>query len=102
ENADVFLSCHRQGDPSCTYLESMGCGTPIVGYDNEMWRELSVASGGGWTVRMGDVDAIVRRLASLTTEDILSAGASALAFAKAHDFDQEFRRRMEHLAALAP
>ncbi|MBL9053727.1 MAG: glycosyltransferase, partial [Tabrizicola sp.] len=34
KNADLFISCHRQGDPSCTYIESMGCGLPIVGYDN--------------------------------------------------------------------
>ncbi len=27
-NIDLFVCCHRQGDPSCTYLETMACGTP--------------------------------------------------------------------------
>ncbi len=29
---DVFVCCHIQGDPSCSYLESFGSGLPIVGY----------------------------------------------------------------------
>src|SRR6185295_6181346 len=33
--ADLFVCCHRQGDPSCTYHETLSCGVPIVGYGNE-------------------------------------------------------------------
>ena len=35
---DLFLCCHRSGDPSCTYLEVLSCGVPIVGYDNDAFR----------------------------------------------------------------
>ena len=40
-SADLFLSCHHQSDPSCTYLEAMGCGLALVGYDNQMLAGLS-------------------------------------------------------------
>ena len=33
QEADIFLSCHRQDDPSCAYLEAMGCGLPVLGYE---------------------------------------------------------------------
>jgi colanic acid/amylovoran biosynthesis glycosyltransferase len=33
---DVFVCCHIQIDPPCTYLESYGAGLPIVGYANRM------------------------------------------------------------------
>ena len=49
--SDVFLCAHQQGDPSCTYLETFGSGTPIVGYANEAWTPLCTASGGGIVVR---------------------------------------------------
>lgn len=34
-SVDLFVCCHRQGDPSCTYLETFACGVPIAGYANE-------------------------------------------------------------------
>ena len=45
KQADLFICCHVQGDPSCTYLETFACGVPIVGYANEMWTPLSQDSG---------------------------------------------------------
>ncbi len=38
-NADLFLAPHRQSDPSCSYLEAMGCGVPVLGTNNRMWSE---------------------------------------------------------------
>lgn len=52
KNVDLFLCCHRQGDPSCTYLETMSCGVPIVGYDNEAFAGLVQHSHTGWSVQM--------------------------------------------------
>ena len=46
---DLFVCCHRQGDPSCTYLETMACGVPIVGYGNEAFEgSLPAQAPGGW------------------------------------------------------
>jgi colanic acid/amylovoran biosynthesis glycosyltransferase len=99
-HADIFLSCHRQADPSCTYLESFGCGLPVIGYDNEMWRDMQQASGAGWVVPMGQTDKLAERLADVlrNPSDLSSHAAQALAFAKAHDFETEFTNRMRHYA----
>jgi len=35
QNIDLFVSCHPQGDHSCTYIETISAGVPIVGYANE-------------------------------------------------------------------
>jgi glycosyltransferase involved in cell wall biosynthesis len=101
--ADVFLSCHRQSDPSCSYLEAMGCGLPIVGYDNAMLRPLAEASQGARVVRMGDVTALAAGIADWASDrpSLAKAAAHALAFAKSHDFETEFARRMAHLADVA-
>lgn len=100
-HADMFLSCHRQGDPSCTYIESMGCGLPVVGYENEMWGPLCRESGGGWSVPVGDVDALAARISTLTTQERVKAADAASAFARLHDFQTEFQGRMAHLAGVA-
>ena len=98
KNADLFISCHRQGDPSCTYIESMGCGLPIVGYANEMWGPLCNKSNGGWAVAVGDITALAARIATTPRPSIAAAADAAAAFAQAHDFHTEFSGRMAHLA----
>ncbi|GAB1480178.1 hypothetical protein MASR2M74_27530 [Paracoccaceae bacterium] len=101
-HADLFLSCHRQADPSCTYLESMGCGVPVLGYDNAMWRRLAEVSGAGWVRPMAQPDALAEAIAGLARDrqKVITAATRARAFAAAHDFESEFGRRMTHLAGL--
>ncbi|AXI47109.1 hypothetical protein C1J03_14445 [Sulfitobacter sp. SK012] len=101
-NADLFLSCHRQSDPSCTYLESMGCGIPIVGYRNSMWRNLAEKSGGGWAVPMGRTKDLAGKIASLDSDrqQLKDAGELGLRFAENHAFEDEFSKRMDHLSSL--
>lgn len=101
--ADVFVSCHRQSDPSCTYVEAMGCGLPVIGYDNQMWARLARTSGAGWVQPMGDTRSVIERLAALAADraQVLSRAEAALTFARAHDFDHEFIARMDHLKRLA-
>lgn len=100
-NADLFVSCHRQGDPSCTYIESMGCGLPIVGYDNEMWGPLSRSSGAGWAEPLGSVDALAARIANSHRSEFSRAAQAAFDFARQHDFETEFLGRMNHLKRVA-
>jgi glycosyltransferase involved in cell wall biosynthesis len=102
--ADIYLCCHRQSDPSCTYLENMGCGLAVAGYGNQMWQALSAESGAGWTVPMGDLDAmaaLVQRLDGARAE-VVACSEKAMAFAKEHDFLTEFRKRMSHLVQNRP
>ena len=98
--ADLFLTCHRQSDPSCSYIEAMGCGLAVAGYDNHMWQGLSLASGSGQVVPMGRPEALAAAIAAWDRdrEALISQNRIALDYARAHDFTTEFDRRMEHLA----
>lgn len=101
-SVDLFVCCHRQGDPSCTYLETMGCGVPIVGYDNEAFLGICSESQSGWVVPMDRPKAMARRVAELAADrgSIRDAAQRSLDFARNHCFEDTFRRRAEHLAAL--
>jgi glycosyltransferase involved in cell wall biosynthesis len=101
--ADLFLSCHRQSDPSCTYLEAMGCGAAIAGYANRMWARLAAESGGGVTAPLGRPAALAAAIAAWHADRpaLIAAQASALAFARRHDVETVFAARMAHLRAAA-
>lgn len=101
--ADLFLSCNRQSDPSCTYIESMGCGLPIAGYSNEMWQGLRESSQAGWTAPLGDWEALADKIVELSSqrEEILEKADKALSFAADHRFEREFQRRIDHLQDVA-
>lgn len=100
QQADLFLSCHRQSDPSCTYLECLGCGVPVVGYKNAMWQDLAAQSGGGWAVPLGQINALADKISEVSRDPaaLLQAGQKGLEFAKTHAFEAEFSKRMAHLA----
>ena len=99
---DIFVCCHVQSDPSCTYLESFGAGLPIVGYANRMWRRLSAESGAGFASPMARpaavVDNIQRLAADFSMLSRMSAGARR--FAADHAFEEEFARRVGDLNAV--
>jgi glycosyltransferase involved in cell wall biosynthesis len=97
---DVFVCCHVQSDPSCTYLESFGAGLPIVGYDNRMWRGLLKASGAGYASPMGRPARVAEDIARLiTARELDQMSARALEFARNHTFEIEFQKRVDALNA---
>ena len=98
EQVDVFVCCHRQGDPSCTYAETLGCGVPMVGFANESLAALVEENGVGWTVPMGLVSALAERIAALAAnrEDICAKSAAALRFAENNHFETVFDQRIDH------
>lgn len=101
--ADIFLSCHRQSDPSCSYLEAMGCGLAVAGYDNAMWSAMCARSQGGTVVRMGDAAGLARAIAAWDRDRsaLASSGRNAWSFAMQHDFHHVFAARMAHLRQVA-
>ena len=101
--ADVFLGCHRQSDPSCTYIEAMGCGVAVASYDNRMWQRLNGEAQAGWGSPLGEPEVLAERLVAIARDPdaITRASRNAWAFSQAHAFLPEFRRRMEHLARIA-
>ena len=100
---DLFLCCHRQPDPSCTYLETLSCGVPIMGYGNRAWRGILNLADVGWMTAIGARDEVVRRLTDLdeNRSKLAAKIQNARDFAKAHSFEAEFKQRVDHLERLA-
>ena len=98
-NADIFVCCHRQGDPSCTYLETMSCGVPIVGYDNEAFTGLVEYARSGWLVKMNRPDLMARKIRDLSNnrQEIIASSRQALSFSRQHSFESTFRNRITHM-----
>lgn len=99
DQVDLFVCCHRQGDPSCTYLETMACGVPIVGYANEAFEGLMQHCSAGVSVPMNDFVAMAATIDRLcrNPEQVGEMARAALAFARRHTFEQEFRLRIEDM-----
>jgi glycosyltransferase involved in cell wall biosynthesis len=99
---DVFVCCHRQGDPSCTYIETMSCGVPVIGYDNEALAGLLRRVPAGVGVPMDDVSSLADALARLHADrpSLATMSRRALDFAAQNTFEETFRKRMEHLQTL--
>ena len=102
-NIDLFICCHRQGDPSCTYLETMSCGVPIIGYDNEAFVGVVNQSQAGWLVKMNRPDLLAEKIAELNQnrELIMAESYKSLEFAKQHTFEKTFQRRINHIQEIA-
>ena len=99
DEIDLFVCPHRQGDPSCTYLETLACGVPIVGYANEAWSGLLELSGCGKQVTLDDYKLLASAVARLHAdrEAIAKLSLKAWDFAQDHTFEATFARRIEHL-----
>jgi len=98
ENADLFICCHTQGDPSSTYPEVMSCGVPIAGYANEAFMGIVKHSGSGWTVPISDAGALADLVAGLDADRsrIAEAARTARAFARNHTVETTFANRTAH------
>jgi glycosyltransferase involved in cell wall biosynthesis len=101
--ADLFLACHVQGDPSCTYLETFACGVPVAGYANEMWTALQRHSLGGVAVPVGDHAALARATMALLADParLRDAALGARAFAAANTMEAGWDLRVARLLELA-
>jgi len=101
---DVFVCCHTQNDPSCTYLEAFGAGLPIVGYANRMWSGLSKESGIGYATPLGHTADVVASVSGLISdlEALRHMSRKAREFAVAHTFEAEFKKRAHDIRANLP
>lgn len=98
---DLFICPHPQGDPSSTYTETMACGVPTVGFDNEAFLSVAADSNSGWTVPMGDTTALARQVVDLhqSRDRIVAHARRARDFAKSHSFENTMQRRVAHFLA---
>lgn len=99
DTVDLMLLPHLQGDPSCTYFESLGSGAPVLGFANATLSPLVQRHGVGWAVPRGDIDGMVEILRSLIDdpEALLRARQSGLDLVAANDFETTTQRRVDHL-----
>jgi colanic acid/amylovoran biosynthesis glycosyltransferase len=100
---DLFVCCHPQGDPSCTYLETMACGVPIAGYGNDAFAGVVRHSGAGWITPMLQPQKLAAEIQRLSRQrdELLAISLKALRFAQQHTFEKTFERRVEHLRAVS-
>jgi glycosyltransferase involved in cell wall biosynthesis len=103
EHADLFLCCHPQSDPSCTYMETLGCGVPIAGFANRAWSGILEQAPVGWAVPIGDATGLARQVLALDKqrELIVAAAQDAISLAASHTFESTFERRVTHLLEVA-
>lgn len=101
--SDLFVCCHRQGDPSTTFIETMSAGVPLVGYAREGLREIVSPAQAGWVSPCDDVEALAARITELDgARETLVAGAYAAAgFTRSKSFEETMSRRVNHLRAVA-
>lgn len=102
EKVDLFVALHRQSDPSCTYLETLSCGVPIVGYRNQAFSGILDLAEVGWGVRPDDIDAVslmILRL-DLAREEIAEKSRNAAGFGRQHDFETTYKNRIDHLLSI--
>lgn len=101
QNAGIYLSCHRQSDPSCSYIENMGCGLAVIGYANRMWSSLCLASKAGWAGPLGDREALASLIekGAKNRQQLATFCRAARDFSGRHSFESEFEARVRHLRA---
>lgn len=99
QSVDAFLCCHRQADPSCTYLETLGCGTPIVGYLNNAFAGVLTLGPCGAGVPMDDIEGLAAAIRRLDADRPRLAGLirGAAEVAGTRLFEDVFAARIEHL-----
>jgi len=102
-HVDLFICPHPQGDPSCTYLETMSCGTPITGYDNEALRGLTDLAKVGWCTALGKPGDLAGQIARLhhNRQELVSDAIRSLRFAAQHTFETTMKARVDHLLSCA-
>ena len=99
DTADLIVMPHLVGDSSSTYMEAMGCGVPIVGFDNAMLRSLQQEGLAAWSVRRGAVTELAATIDQIgrDPESTSRASSSGLAIMDEHSVESTFDRRVAHL-----
>lgn len=94
---DLFICCHKQSDPSCTYLETYACGVPILGYANRAHTGILQQVDVGWSVPMNNTAEIAKMIEILdkNRQAVKLKAKASLTFAQKHTFEKTFEVRMQ-------
>ncbi|WP_296591070.1 glycosyltransferase [Methylophaga sp.] len=98
QNIDVFICCHKQSDPSCTYLETYSCGVPILGYANKAHSGILKIADVGWEVPLRSINTLVGKLIEINSNrnEVAEKSRRAIEFAKSHTFEKTFQNRIDN------
>jgi glycosyltransferase involved in cell wall biosynthesis len=101
ERVDLFVCLHRQSDPSCTYLETLSCGVPIVGYKNRAFAGIMELADIGWGTKMNNLEGIASIIGALSSNrgELAEKSRNSAKFARLHDFETTYQNRINHLLA---
>lgn len=100
KDAHIFMFCHKTPESPRCLIESLVCGTPIVGYGSAYAKDL-VVDGGGRFVDVGDVEGLARQVIALHRDrsilhrDISDAAKAGLRF----DEQKVYRDRADIIRA---
>ncbi len=96
DNIDLFVCCHRQSDPSCSYLETYACGVPIIGYANKAHQGMLDKYDIGWSVPTNDVKGLAEKIEHLANnrKEIQIKSINSRKFAYNHTFEKTFYSRI--------
>jgi colanic acid/amylovoran biosynthesis glycosyltransferase len=102
-HADLFICCHRQSDPSCTYMETLGCAVPIIAYRNLAFEGIMNIADVGWLIEKDNLGALADQIAAVAADrkKIDQKARSGVALATKHSFEATFFNRVEHLRSVA-
>ncbi len=102
-HADLFVCCHRQGDPSCTYLETMLCGVPIVGYANQALVGIVERFNIGWVVKMDRPEEVANKIAEISRDrqQLRLISKRIVPMVREHTFENTFRARIAHAQTIS-
>lgn len=97
KKAHVFLFCHKTPESPRCLIESLVCGTPIVGYGSAYARDLVATHGGGHFVDVGDIEGLADRLIALDRDRVGLAGMINSAARSGLRFDEQtvYRERAD-------
>ncbi len=98
-DVDLFVMLHRQPDPSCTYLETLSCGVPIVSYENMAFCGIMRHADIGWGAATNNFVGIADVIEQLDRDrkSIADKSRNSVAFARKNDFETTFQNRIIHL-----
>ena len=103
DEIDLFVMPHVQGDPSCTYFETLALGVPIIGFDNEAWSGILNNFGEmGWSVRSGDVKGMAQIINNLWNKRdiIIEKSDFVKKMAGGINFQSQFKKRLKQLSSI--
>ena len=103
KEVDLFICLHKQGDPSCTYIETLSCGVPIVGYDNEAFSGILSTMDVGWSTPINNTVQTAHVISHLSNNRnlIREKSIESIKLSRLHDFKSTAAKRINHLIEIS-